>query len=123
MKPELDLSKRHFLLESLLSGAALLAGSAALTSCGDTVEETGEKVKLLSQDGQLIEVDAAYIKHPASKARSIGRNLAEREGIPGKKFVMVIDLARCKNARNDLISHTRIINTEVRKNQKRKLAF
>ncbi|MCX6311201.1 MAG: 4Fe-4S dicluster domain-containing protein [Bacteroidetes bacterium] len=56
---------------------------------------SGEKVKVLTTDGKLIEVYAADVK----KADACCVPSAEaRQGIPGKKFVMVIDLSRCKDA-------------------------
>jgi Fe-S-cluster-containing dehydrogenase component len=59
----------------------------------EPVTESGKKVQLLSVDGQVVEIDAAYLKpipeHPQQNDN--------REGIKGKKFVMVIDLSRCKN--------------------------
>lgn len=92
-------SRRDFLLTSLLA-------TAAVAGCNDNsnpftpeseVKLTGEKVKLLSVDGQVIEVDRAFLK-PVPDLPNIS-NAEERKGIPGKKFVMVIDLARCKNLR------------------------
>lgn len=57
------------------------------------IEETHEKVQLLSTDGYIIEVDKAYLKPvPDMPSAHPGR-----AGVPGKKFVMVIDLSRCKN--------------------------
>ena len=61
------------------------------------IEESGEKVKLLSPEGEIVEIDSAYIKPVPDKMNTVTANL--REGIPGRKFVMVIDLARCKNLR------------------------
>ena len=59
----------------------------------EPVSETGEMVQLLSPDGQVVEIDKAYLKPvPDSPVPTNGR-----EGIAGKKFVMVIDLGRCKN--------------------------
>ena len=59
----------------------------------EDIQETNEKVQLLSVDGYVIEVDKAYLKPiPEMPSYSNGR-----EGVPGKKFVMVIDLSRCKN--------------------------
>jgi molybdopterin-containing oxidoreductase family iron-sulfur binding subunit len=60
----------------------------------EVVEETGEKVQLLSVDGFLVEIDKAYLKPVPEPPPSY---LNGRQGIEGKKFVMVIDLARCKN--------------------------
>ncbi|HEX3080559.1 MAG TPA: 4Fe-4S dicluster domain-containing protein [Puia sp.] len=53
-------------------------------------------VKLLSVDGEVIEVDEAFLKPVDLPPVS---NLEERKGIPGKKFVMVIDLSRCKSVK------------------------
>lgn len=78
--------------------------TAALAGCSgdknpftpaDEVQLTGQKVKLLSVDGEVIEIDKAYLKPVPDMPRLT--NEEERRGIPGKKFVMVIDLARCKN--------------------------
>ena len=90
-------SRREFLISGLLA-------SAAVAGCSDkknpfTPEEavalTGEKVKLLSVDGTVIEVDKAFLK-PVPDLPTL-TNSEERKGMAGKKFVMVIDLARCKN--------------------------
>ena len=90
-------SRREFLLTSLLA-------TAALTGCSDNnpfspadeeVKLSGEKVKLLSVDGEIIEVDRAVLK-PVPDLPTLS-NAEERKGIEGKKFVMVIDLSRCKN--------------------------
>ena len=59
----------------------------------DDIEETNEKVQLLSTEGYIIEVDKAYLK-PVPEIPAYNKG---REGVPGKKFVMVIDLSRCKN--------------------------
>ncbi len=54
-------------------------------------------VKLLSVDGKVIEMDKAYLKPVPDLPAAT--NTQARRGIPGKKFVMVIDLSRCKNVR------------------------
>lgn len=60
-------SRRKFLSLSLLAGAGMIAGKAD----AQTVTETGEKVKMLTPDGKLVEVDkgalAKATKKPASK--------------------------------------------------------
>lgn len=97
-----DTSRRDF-----LATAGLLA-TAALTGCAskenpfvpdptEALKPSGKKVKLLSVDGQVIEVDEAFLK-PVPVLPSISNEEARR-GIPGKKFVMVIDLSRCKSVR------------------------
>jgi Fe-S-cluster-containing dehydrogenase component len=91
-------SRRDFLLTGLLTGLAAGCSSKKdpFTTAGE--QETiasGEKVKLLSVDGEIIEVDKAFLK-PVPDMPTVSMS-EERKGIPGKKFVMVIDLSRCKN--------------------------
>jgi Fe-S-cluster-containing dehydrogenase component len=95
-----DTSRRDFLLTGLLAGATLTACSDKPNPFEDKVtamiKPSGKMVKLLSVDGEVIEVDEAYLKPvdlpPVSNAEA-------RKGIPGKKFVMVIDLSRCKSVK------------------------
>ena len=61
----------------------------------EEAEETGEKVKLLSVEGYVIEVDKAHLKPVPEIPLSVMTDA--RTGMKGKKFVMVIDLSRCKN--------------------------
>ena len=88
--------RRAFLRKGL--GIAAVAGSVTALKAfqKDSVEETGEKVKLLTPEGKIVEIDKAYLK-PIPEVH-ISHDQA-REGIPNKRFVMVIDLARCKNLR------------------------
>jgi len=90
-------SRRKFLLTGVLA-------TAALAGCNDNkhpfvpeeeVVLTGEKVKLLSVNGEVIEIDRAYLK-PVPDMPAVS-NADERRGMAGKSYVMVIDLARCKN--------------------------
>jgi molybdopterin-containing oxidoreductase family iron-sulfur binding subunit len=94
-------SRREFL-------AAALAAGATLTGCSGhdhphdesesaMIKPSGEMVKLLSVDGEVIEVDKAFLK-PVPDLPPVN-NQEERIGIKGKKFVMVIDLSRCRNAK------------------------
>jgi Fe-S-cluster-containing hydrogenase component 2 len=90
--------RRKFLKFGLLAGGATLAGLALRNKLlGDTPAESGKKVKVLTADGQLLEVDSSIIGHHPAESKITA--LQAREGIEGKKFVMVIDLARCANAR------------------------
>lgn len=87
-------SRREFLKKSLIAGAGVIAGGKLIAAYIDKSKpETGEKVKALTTDGEIIEVDKAHIHTPRV---SISES---HKGIPGRKFVMVIDLAKCKNAR------------------------
>ncbi len=89
-------SRRNFLKK----GVGIAVVSSAVTALHafqqDSVEQTGEMVKLLSPEGEIVEIDKAYLK--PIPAVHISPDEA-REGIPGKRFVMVIDLAQCKNLR------------------------
>ncbi|MDP4261768.1 MAG: 4Fe-4S dicluster domain-containing protein [Bacteroidota bacterium] len=90
--------RRKFLKFGLLAGGATLAGlGIQKTLHADTIPESGKKVKLMTADGKLVEVDSNHMKHHI--AESTISDIQSREGIEGKKFVMVIDLARCANAR------------------------
>lgn len=91
-------SRREFLSAGLLAGLATAGCSTKnpfLPSAGETVVESGVKVQLLSVGGEVLEIDEAYLK-PVPEVSHLTQ--AEvRKGIEGKKFVMVIDLSRCKN--------------------------
>jgi Fe-S-cluster-containing dehydrogenase component len=87
-------SRREFLKKGLMAGAGVVAGGSLIAAYVDKSEkESGEKVKALTTDGQIIEVDKSWIKTPRVSIEE------SHQGIPGRKFVMVIDLAKCKNAR------------------------
>jgi len=91
-----ETSRREFLTAGLLAGLAVGCGKPdPFTPADETVKPTGEKVKLLSVDGEEIEVDKAFLK-PVPDMPAVS-NTAARLGIAGKSFVMVIDLSRCKN--------------------------
>lgn len=95
-----DRSSRRTFLKKVGAGVgALSVGAMAGTSViGPAVgEKSGKMVKLLSTDGKLVEVDQSDIK----PAKELVAELKEeaRAGLPNRKFTMVIDLARCKNAR------------------------
>jgi Fe-S-cluster-containing dehydrogenase component len=89
-------NRRSFLKKGLALGAFSATALALSAFKNDEVVETGEKVKLLSPEGELVEIDRAYIK----PAPELPPSLTDpREGIPGRKFVMVLDLAMCQNLR------------------------
>lgn len=60
-------SRRRFLSLSILAGAGMIAGKAD----AQPEIETGEKIKMLTPDGKLVEVDKGALtkatKKPASK--------------------------------------------------------
>ena len=98
-------SRRKFLQKLTLAGAGAASASSLLTSCSKSPNEiSGDKVMLLDQNNKLVEVDSKQIT-PAEKSKDNSYlNKTGREGLPGRKFVMVIDLAKCKNARKCMTS-------------------
>ena len=93
---------RRDFLKTLGLAAGAVTGAGMLSSFTSDDNTISEKVKVLSQDGQLVEVDAQSLT--VSDTPIDGMELTDlqkrgREGIPGKKWVMVIDLSRCQNAR------------------------
>ncbi|CAN5664247.1 hypothetical protein BH11BAC3_BH11BAC3_17480 [soil metagenome] len=91
-------SRREFLAAGLLTTMAVACNTKSSPfTPADDIQASGEKVKLLSINGEVIEVDRAFLK-PVPHMPPLS-NTEERIGIPGKKFVMVIDLARCKNVK------------------------
>ncbi len=95
-----DCKRRSFIKLGLAAGAISLTGTSGCLF-PEAQEEPGEKVKLLSPDGKLVEVNKSALHEvhyqPVSRKEA-------KIGIPGKKFVMVVDLARCKNARKCISS-------------------
>ncbi len=91
-------SRREFIAAGLLTTVAVACNSnKSPFTPEDDIKPSGEKMKLLSVDGEIIEVDKAFLK-PVPHLPPV-TNTEARAGIPGKKFVMVIDLARCKNVK------------------------
>ncbi len=89
-----DKSRREFLAAGILTTVAVACNSKTPhLHSEDNIVASGEKVKLLSVDGDIIEVDRAFLK-PVPHLPSVSNEEA-RKGIPGKKFVMVIDISRC----------------------------
>jgi len=94
-------SRRKFLLNfGSLGISSLLVSPIIIQSCRANKKEagSGEKVKLLNSKNELVEVDSIYIS-TLNKNLAQNHNSESRKGLPGKKFVLVVDLAKCKNAR------------------------
>jgi len=94
-------SRRKFLQKIGIAGAGAISTASVLTSgCSSGKKrKAGEKVKLLSLDNKLVEVDINEIQ---AIDKSVDKSYLQkrgREGLPGRKFVMVVDLSKCKNAR------------------------
>lgn len=94
-------SRREFLTAGMLAGVATVAAGCSSKNPFDNyagdAKPSGEMVKLLSVDGEVIEMDKAFLK-PVPNLPAVSNSEARR-GMAGKKFVMVIDLSRCKNVK------------------------
>jgi len=84
--------RRDFLRKSLITGGVLATGAIGLEKVFSGEKDSGEKVKVFSPDGKVYEASTDHLKEfrppPVTNAEA-------RRGIANKKFVMVIDLAKC----------------------------
>lgn len=85
-------SRRDFINKGLKLGLLTAIGGAAVAK--SLSEE--EMVELMDTNGNLIKVPVSKVEEHSTLHDD---NYDPREGFPNKKFVMVIDLARCKNAK------------------------
>lgn len=102
-KPDLDkvveTSRRDFIRKVTIAGAASVAGAAAVYS-GYRFEKSKHKegmVRVLTEDNRLVEIPAEQMQDFKPDLKAL--QTRGRDGIKGKRWVMVIDLSRCRNAR------------------------
>jgi len=95
-------SRRKFLDKGIKLGLLTAVGGIGLTKLATKLtaqpdSNSGEKMELMTTDGTIIQVDSTEVMEmdPTPKHDN---SAAIREGMPNRKFVMVIDLAKCKNA-------------------------
>jgi Fe-S-cluster-containing dehydrogenase component len=90
--------RRDFLKLGMLAAGMTLVGGGLQKVFSDEPaptdpKTTGEKVKVISPaDGKVYETDAGHMQEMTVTPVS---NLEARSGMPNKKFVMVIDEAKC----------------------------
>jgi len=102
MKKNDNNSRRKFLNNGIKIGLATAIGGIGLTKIASklnakTNPKSGSKMELMTTDGTIVQVDSSEVvemTHSVEKDDTYN----VREGIPNRKFVMVIDLAKCKNA-------------------------
>ena len=95
-------SRRKFLDKGIKFGLITALGGKALSKIPSKLDAkpknlSGDKMELMTTDGTLIQVDSTEVVevvHPEKHDEKYN----VREGMPNRKFVMVIDLAKCKNA-------------------------
>lgn len=97
--------RRDFLKKiGIFAGVGVAAAAGAVYVASDYEERKhpgGKKVRVLTADGQLVEVPESELQKIEQEELDIEDEMQRRgrEGIPGKSWVMVIDLAKCRNAR------------------------
>lgn len=90
-------SRRAFLKKLGLAGTGIVSGSMLAVKAQAS---PGNKVKLLNQENELVEVDVNQLKRSETQVEDLSYLTNRgRIGLEGRKFVMVIDLAKCKNER------------------------
>ncbi len=87
-------SRRDF-LKTGLTGMAALGSGVFLHACNKQDEDGDQTIKLLSPEGEVVEVKRSEVKY-VPDLEALDKNV--REGVPGRRFVMVINLRRCRNA-------------------------
>jgi Fe-S-cluster-containing dehydrogenase component len=93
-------TRRNFLkaIGVSVGATSVLAGAGLLSSCNRVENVTGEKIKVLTAGGKLLEVEISQLT-PAEMPSLTENQLRGRKGLPGRSWVMVIDLSKCRNAR------------------------
>ena len=100
---KMDKDSRRKFLDKGLKLSALTAISAfgvskiasAFKSSGKGT--SGEKMELMTANGDLVLVDSSEVQEQEA-VHDHDEKYNVREGMPNRKFVMVVDLAKCKNA-------------------------
>ena len=98
MKEQKKDTRRSFLSNGWKLGLASILGGAALAHLKDgfaseSIKSSGNMVELMDTEGNIILVDEEQVEEMART----GQAHEVRRGIPGRKFVMVVDLAKCQN--------------------------
>jgi molybdopterin-containing oxidoreductase family iron-sulfur binding subunit len=94
-----EASRRDFLRNAGITGAAVVSGAAAVLA-GFRHEKSKKKenyVQVLTTDNKLVKVPVEEVEGYQPGLKELQKK--GREGIPGKRWVMIIDLSKCRNAR------------------------
>ena len=91
-------SSRRKFIKKVSTGSMLTLTGLGIYTASSCKEASKDKTTLLTTDGKLVQVPNSEIEEMEHLHQGVDPTEA-RKGIPGKKFVMVVDLAKCKNAR------------------------
>jgi molybdopterin-containing oxidoreductase family iron-sulfur binding subunit len=92
-------SRRDFVKNiGLIGWGGVALGGALYAARHYEQNKKSKNIKLLTADGKLVEVDSLAIKKVDTDLLAENQEKG-RTGIAGKSWVMVIDLAKCRNAR------------------------
>ena len=94
--------RRKFLDKGLKLGLAATIGGLGLSKLTSKLNakpesQPGHTMELMDTDGNIVQVDSSEVVE-VEHVKTEDDKYNVREGIPNRKFVMVIDLAKCKNA-------------------------
>lgn len=79
-----DKSRRDFIKNAAIVTAVTATCGSLACSCSSKKEVVGNKVKLLSPDGEIVEIDSAYLNHHENMA--VLSQHEQRVGIAGKSL-------------------------------------
>jgi molybdopterin-containing oxidoreductase family iron-sulfur binding subunit len=93
-------TRRNFLkaIGVSVGTVGLAGGSTLLNSCSQVNSTNGNKITLLTSSGELVEVDKSALT-TAEMPNLTDYQKRGRKGLEGRSWVMVIDLSKCRNAR------------------------
>ena len=95
----IETSRRDFIRKVTLAGAVTVTGGAAIYS-GHRFEKAKHRegfVKVLTEDNRLVEIPVEQMRDFKPDLKMLQSR--GREGIPGRRWVMLIDLSKCRKAR------------------------
>lgn len=96
-------TRRKFLDKGIKIGVATALAGIGLSKIASAFNAKkdnpdSEKMELMTTDGTIIQVDSSEVIEIDNHSKKNHDTYNLREGIPNRKFVMVVDLAKCKNA-------------------------
>lgn len=105
-KKKKDSSRRDFLKSGLTISAGAILGTGLMATVNKVKAETsGKKVKVLTTDGKVLEINESLLSEENEHEHCEYVTGSEaRKGIPYRKFVLVVDLGKCNNARKCITS-------------------